>query len=46
MNLRDKKFGGLKIALTIMLKRTFQIGDQVGFTIGRKHYIIKRDKLK
>lgn len=44
LKLLKKENEGLKIAINILLNNKIRKGDEVGFTIGRKHYIIKRDE--
>lgn len=44
LKLYKKENWSLRIAIGILLGRDFKKGDQIGFNIKRKHYIIKRDK--
>jgi len=38
------KFWGLKIAIRVSVKdKKFGIGDEVGFSVGKKHFKIIRD---
>jgi len=42
MDINDKKYEGLIIALNLLLK--VKKGDKIGFKIGQKHFVITRDK--
>jgi len=46
MDLRTKKFQSFKYAFreAIGEKGEFNIGDEIGFMIGEKHFVLRRDE--